>query len=455
MTESSIPQQGTTLGDASAAPYSADAFALYMSKQIGFGGSRANLGIVRGNSASPVSNIAFYGLDVRATNPASASINLKSGTALVTGTLYENTADISLAVGANSSGNPRIDTVVLRKDYVAQTVRVVLKQGTPAASPVPPSLTQSAGSTWEIALADIAVANGFSTISQTDITPRGAFINEPDRIILDRVKNVSGGILVTGDVVVASPGTNPEQLEASTTTTENNPTVLGTWIGRTADGDYGRVLRQGFGLVNVGNTGLGTGCLVTYSVAKQAQSISPLTLGLNQLGWLASTGSATGLRLAYINPRPNESMAFYRAVDTKAQNTAGGTFTNGAWRTRTLNSALVTPQFNSPQLAANVITLPAGRFYVRASAPAYNVDAHQVRLNVNGGTIFRYGTTEYAPSGIQSRSFVEAYVQGGQTVSLEHICATTRATDGFGRAGNLAAEYYAVLEVYCLSLAVG
>lgn len=457
MTETSIPQQGLLVGDASLAPYSADAFSLYMSKLIGYGASRADYGIIRGNAAAAASNVAFYGLDTVATNPATTAIVLKAGTATVKGTLYENDADLSFTVAANASGNPRIDTLILRKDYVAQTVRAVLKQGTAAASPVPPTLTQSAGATWEIALADIAVANGFSSIAKTDITPRDAFANIPDRIMLDQVKNVSGGELITGDVVVFAGNTN-EQLEATTTTTENDFAVGGVWIGRTASNGYGRVLIRGLGLVNVGSTALGGDVLFTHTVAKQAAIINSLSSwGVNQLGRLANTTTGTGLRLAYINPRVGNRLDYARVVEIQAQNTQGGTFTNGAWRTRTLNAVRTTQigganQFFNPTPAANIITLPAGLFIVRASAPAFNCDGHQTRLNVNAGTSFIYGTSEYAPTGVQTRSFVEAVLSSGSSFSLEHRCVTTRATDGLGKAANLENEVYAVVEIYKLSL---
>lgn len=451
MTEVSIPQDGTTLGDATQAPYDADEFALYMAKQIGFGGSRANLGIVRGNSAAPASSVAFYGLDVRSNG--TSNVILKLGTALVTGTLYENTADITLSIGANASGNPRIDTVVLRKDYVAQTVRAVVKQGTPAATPAPPALTQSAGTTWEIPLADIAVANGFATIAQTDITPRDGFINDPDRVVLDQVLNNSGGELVTGDVVIWDAVFNGlnEQLAVATTTTLNHFKVAGTWVGRTANGAYGRVLTRGLSVVNVGLVNSAT--LVTHSVAKQAQGA---VLGATSGGLYHKLGTlirgATGLRLAYIDVRP-VGVDYIRIVDQKAQNTAGGGFTSGAWQLRTLNTKQQTdPLDDVVSLAASVFTLTKpGTYFIKASAPGYNVDGHQIRLNNTTNGVTYEGTTEYAPTGIQSRSFAGAKItilSGSINFQLEHRCITTKATDGFGRQANITNEIYSVVEIW-------
>lgn len=448
MSESSAPWNLLTPGDASAAPYDAAEWGLLQSKIIGFGASRADLGIVRGNSATPASNVVFYGLDVRA--PGSASVTLKSGTAVVTGTLYENTADLSLSVGANSSGNPRIDSVILRKDYAAQTIRAVIKQGTPAGSPVPPTLTQSAGTTWEIALADIAVANGFATIAQSDILPRDAFANDPDRIVLDRVKNVSGGELVTGDVVISSGGTTG-QLEVTTTTTINDYRVAGVWIGRTANNGYGRLLVKGVGLVNIVSSPTGADILVTYSTAKKANLYGGVARH-HALG-IPLEGTNGGLRWAYVDVR-NKGVDYAAFADIKAQNTAGGGFTNGAWRTRDINSGLANATFGDLQfgtIAANKITLPPGMYVIRASAPAYNVDGHQIRLTNNSGpTVIVEGSTEYAPTGVMTRSFAVASVlaNAGLTFYVEHRCVTTKATDGFGRQANLTNEIYTMVEVW-------
>lgn len=165
MTQTSAPWDGISVGDATTAPYSADEWAHLWALLQGVGSIFPNYGVIRGTGDG-----TYDPLQVIASG--SANVDVKIGSALIQGKIYENTAAVTLTVAANASGNPRIDTLVLRVDYVAQTIRAVLKQGTPAGSPTPPALTQSAGVTWEIPLANIAVANGFSTIAQADITDR-------------------------------------------------------------------------------------------------------------------------------------------------------------------------------------------------------------------------------------------------------------------------------------------
>lgn len=166
MTEKSRVWDGVLTGDATEAPYSASEWAYREAQLHGLGLSFPNYGILQGSGGG-----TYEPLAVKAKSPVSANIEIEIGAALATGYLYETTAAVTLTVAANASGNARIDTVILRVDFVAQTVRAVIKQGTPAASPARPSLQQDA-TYWEIPLADIAVANGFATIAQTVITDR-------------------------------------------------------------------------------------------------------------------------------------------------------------------------------------------------------------------------------------------------------------------------------------------
>lgn len=164
MTQTSAPWEGLLVGDAINAPYSALEWAAFWNKLHGVGSSYPNYGIVPGTGDGTYDSLQVF-------TSSGAVIEVKPGSALVNGQLYTSSAAEQLTVAANASGNARIDTAVLRADYTAQTIRLVLKQGTPAASPARPSLTQSA-SLWEIPLADVAVANGFSSIVASNITDR-------------------------------------------------------------------------------------------------------------------------------------------------------------------------------------------------------------------------------------------------------------------------------------------
>src|SRR4030042_3479556 len=155
MVETSKFWDGIAIGDATTAPYSSDEYARVQRDLIRAAG--ADAGPLMGTGVAP-----DLGLTVRATTPVSASVEVTAGAAIVRGTWYSSDATETLVIAANGSGNPRIDTIVLRKDYVAQTIRLAVLPGTPAVTPAAPALTQTDGVTWEIPLADIAVANGFA-----------------------------------------------------------------------------------------------------------------------------------------------------------------------------------------------------------------------------------------------------------------------------------------------------
>lgn len=100
---------------------------------------------------------------------------------MVRGYMWESDTGIIRAIAANASGNPRVDLGVLRLDRSNFTVRFQVKQGTPAASPVAPALTQQDGPSgvWEIPLGTIAVANGAATITAANVTATEWYLSGP------------------------------------------------------------------------------------------------------------------------------------------------------------------------------------------------------------------------------------------------------------------------------------
>lgn len=104
-------------------------------------------------------------------------VKVKTGRACVRGHWYENTAEETVAIAANASGNPRIDRIVLRLDPSANSIVLAVVQGTPAGSPSAPSLTQTDVGTYELTLARVAVANGASTIAAGDVTDERTYVD--------------------------------------------------------------------------------------------------------------------------------------------------------------------------------------------------------------------------------------------------------------------------------------
>lgn len=139
--------------------------------------------------------------------------------------------------------------------------------------------------------------------------------------------------------------------------------------------------------------------------------------------------------------------------DEKADGTAGGTFTLGAWQTRTLNTETVDTGSHSA-VAANQITLQAGTYRFRATAPAYKVDTHRLRLqNITAGTTVATGPA--MRSAAAGDDIMLATVEGRFTIAaptvyeVQHRSSATKATDGFGLAATFGInEVFAQVEFW-------
>lgn len=92
------------------------------------------------------------------------TVYVDTGVVFINGAMRVLDAPITLAVAENTSGNPRIDRVVARLNEASRTIEFAVKQGTPAGSPVAPTLTRTEG-VYELGLADITLINGYSTIT--------------------------------------------------------------------------------------------------------------------------------------------------------------------------------------------------------------------------------------------------------------------------------------------------
>lgn len=144
-------------------------------------------------------------------------------------------------------------------------------------------------------------------------------------------------------------------------------------------------------------------------------------------------------------------------ADQKAQNTVSGTFTSGAWQTRDLNTISYEKDTDSWfSLASDQFTLTAGKYLVEASAPAFNVSRHKARIqNITDTSTEILGQSQYsAGNAVQSNSdcFGVIDISATKTFELQHRCETTHSTDGFGVAGNIAAEIYSQVKIVRLGV---
>jgi hypothetical protein len=136
--------------------------------------------------------------------------------------------------------------------------------------------------------------------------------------------------------------------------------------------------------------------------------------------------------------------------DQKASGTDGGTFTSGAWQTRTLNTEARDPS-GLCTLSTNAFTFTVAGM-VKWRAPASAIGNHQSRLyNVTDAAEVKTGSsaTQDSSGHTQTDSVGWALVSASKQYRLEHRCQTTHATNGFGQAASFGStEVYAAIEFY-------
>ena len=191
-------------------------------------------------------------------------------------------------------------------------------------------------------------------------------------------------------------------------------------------------------------------------LATDPSNASNLATGTVPTARLGS-GTASSSTILYGNntwvTAPSGLFSSYAIIaDQKTQNTAGGTATSGAWRTRDLNTEIADPD-SIVSISSDQFTLGAGSYLITWSAPAMSCDRHQTRLyDVTGAAAIEVGTGEYAwPSGnVSTRSFGSARITPGSSnvYQIEHKVQTTMATNGWGLNINYTTEQYTTVEIF-------
>lgn len=154
------------------------------------------------------------------------------------------------------------------------------------------------------------------------------------------------------------------------------------------------------------------------------------------------------------------ALPYVRVEDQKAKNTHGGASTSTTWHTRVLNTE-VQDTGGIASVASNQVTLPAGTYDIRISAPGYasSVQAIVLRDDTNGAIVL-FGSNEDASSG--DTSVTRCWAQGrftfsgvNRAFSIRHYIAVGVASFGLGVALNVndpdataRVEVYTVFEAW-------
>lgn len=100
--------------------------------------------------------------------PSANTARIGTGGAVVDGKPYTNSAAVNVTIpSAVGAGNTRIDRIVLRASWSAQTVRITRIAGTDAVNPAAPAITETSETTFDILLYQALVDVG-GTVTLTD-----------------------------------------------------------------------------------------------------------------------------------------------------------------------------------------------------------------------------------------------------------------------------------------------
>lgn len=193
MAETSAPWNGTTVGDASIAPYDAmSEWASYWRSLTGAAGIPTNMG---GVCPSELNELACTG--------TATPVSVNTGRALAYGTWYQSDAAVTVAI-ATPAVSTRIDRIVLRKSWAAQTVRITRIAGVEGGGA--PALTQTAGVTWDTPLcqASITTSGVITVTDEREFLSRARMVDNTasDQVIANTIvettiytKTIAGGLL--------------------------------------------------------------------------------------------------------------------------------------------------------------------------------------------------------------------------------------------------------------------
>jgi hypothetical protein len=95
------------------------------------------------------------------------TVRIAAGKAWINGYAYLNTDNLDKTLDAATAN--RIDRIAVLCDFTARSITVVVKNGTYAATPVPPELIRTAD-VYELGIADVYMASGTTVITDDDIT---------------------------------------------------------------------------------------------------------------------------------------------------------------------------------------------------------------------------------------------------------------------------------------------
>ena len=139
--------------------------------------------------------------------------------------------------------------------------------------------------------------------------------------------------------------------------------------------------------------------------------------------------------------------------ETQASGTQSGASVAAAWTKRTLNTTNVN-NITGASIAASVITLPAGSYYVTGSAPFHQTEESKIRLqNTTDSTTAVLGQNAKMGNGVNMTTSATLLgyftIAASKNFELQYYVAGAVATNGLGTRNNVASvsEVYSAISI--------
>lgn len=274
----------------------------------------------------------------------------------------------TVTIAANGTGNPRIDLIVVRL-YPPGTANegeqeIAVVQGTPAASPVAPGVTQDPNVVWEIALAEVTVAAGATAITGGNVADVRTYTSGP---LMDSSVTTAklADLAVTGAKIADETVTNAKLTAGVEVSTAEIAKVLKAPLVATDPPTYTQLALGE--LSNVAATGPTSGQYLSWNSTSNLWE----PVSLTQVGIVVQEGDVTTVAQATIFDFDASDFAITESPTGEANislayGTAAGTPAEG---NHTHTSAIEVRRANVVQVAAATM-LNFGTQFVVSEAPA-------------------------------------------------------------------------------------
>lgn len=145
---------------------------------------------------------------------------------------------------------------------------------------------------------------------------------------------------------------------------------------------------------------------------------------------------------------PSKIKKYMIVSERQPQNTQSGTFSNNAWRDRVLN----TTDYNdidgaSLNTGTYEITLPKGKYYLKANTIHYKVNRNKARIyNNTNSSVIELSLSYYCDVNVARGANINIEtiftLSSQSNIILQSRCETTRSNNGYGIGGNIAEEIF-------------